>query len=773
LKKFKKILGMVLAVSLAITQIPAGKAAKAADAGAVELHYGQKAVVVEEQTAKIDIDTLEVKLSCYSGAIDKTDGSGQEWPSFNEWVTISFDVTVAGQTKTIDVKGTSYNQEDHTFALEELGIKAGQDFKVEAITWGFGTVGSEPWLFKLSVTVPTAETVASEAVELHSGQKAVVVEEQTAKVDIDALEVKLSCYPGAIDKTDGSGQEWPSFNEWVTVSFDVTVAGQTKTIDVTGTSYNQEDHTFALEELGIKAGQDFKVEAITWSFGTVGSEPWLFKLSIVVPTSSDDSTTPEEKPDTPPAGDDDTPKVGEVQTSAWADVKKLATIIPETTADDNYNTAAVTVECASDVSFNEMCNLNVVVTVNGKAITHTQAGNSWDSGVTSTYDIKNEFAIKKGDTYKVEAYTDSWESHTGSYVFKVSAVLGYEESDVDLEQGKLYYGKKAVVLDTSNAAADCSSLAFEVKCAADTSFNPWTSIEFRVIINSTGYTYTVKGTDESYSNGSIQSCTIDGLGIKAGDCIRVEAITHSWDSASDYVFKLTPKAAEGTFAPSDSEMDELPIVAPSKETPKPSAAPSAEPTTEPSAEPTVEPSAEPTVEPTTEPSTGPTVSPAPEVTPGIEPTAGPTKAPALKKGDEIVKSGNTYEVASASAKTVKYVNVENTKKSTVTIPATIKTTVNGKSVTYKVVGIEDNAFKNDKSLKKVTIGSNIKTIGKNAFSGCSKLKTIIIKSTNITKVEKNALKGTAKNLTIQVPKKSSFDKLFKNKGNSTIVIKKK
>ena len=787
MKKFKKILGMALAVSLIITQIPmGGQSAKAAAGEAVELHYGQKAVVVEEQTAKIDIETLEVNLSCHPGALDllqpNDKGETQTWVSFNEWVTISFTVTVAGEAKKpIEIKGTSYNQEDHTFSLEGLGIKKGQSFKVEAVTEAYDSVGSEPWIYKLSIVVPTDETPVSEAAELHYGQKAVVVKEQEAKIDIDALEVNLSCHPGALDllqpNDKGETQTWVSFNEWVTISFTVTVAGEAKKpIEIKGTSYNQEDHTFSLEGLGIKKGQSFKVEAITEAYDSVGSEPWIYKLSVVIPTSSDDSettpstspsdepstspsTSPSEEPSTPPSGDDDTPVVGEVQASNNT-TKKLATIIPETTADANYNTAAVTVQCASDVSFNEYASLYIAVTVNGKEYTHTQAGESWSMGVTSTYEIKNEFSIKEGDTYKVEAYTYSWpdadrgESPASSWVFKVSATLGYEASNVNLELGKLYCGKKADVLETSEASAACSSLEFEVKCAADTSFNPWVTIEFTVIINSKARTYTVKGTDESYSLGSTHSCTIDGLNIQAGDLVCVEALTYSWDSASDYVFKVTAKTTEETFTPTGSKMDILPIVDPSKAT----SAPTTAPTTEPSTEPTDGP-AEPTIAPSTEPTDGPAE---PTVTPSTE----PTDAPALEKGDEITKSGNTYEVSNVSSKTVKSVKVENIKASTVTVPATVKATVNGKSVTYKVTAIAANAFKNATNLKKVTIGSNIKTIGKNAFSGCKKLKTVTIKSTNITKIGNNAFKNVPKTAVIKVPKNKvkAYSKTLKKAG---------
>ena len=60
------------------------------------------------------------------------------------------------------------------------------------------------------------------------------------------------------------------------------------------------------------------------------------------------------------------------------------------------------------------------------------------------------------------------------------------------------------------------------------------------------------------------------------------------------------------------------------------------------------------------------------------------------------------------------------KKASVRIPDTIK--VNG--VTCKVTGISANAFKNNKSLKSVTIGRNVTVIGTNAFYGCKKLSKV-------------------------------------------------
>ncbi len=60
------------------------------------------------------------------------------------------------------------------------------------------------------------------------------------------------------------------------------------------------------------------------------------------------------------------------------------------------------------------------------------------------------------------------------------------------------------------------------------------------------------------------------------------------------------------------------------------------------------------------------------------------------------------------------------KKASVRIPDTIN--VNG--ITCKVTGISANAFKNNKSLKSVSIGRNVTVLGTNAFYGCKKLSKV-------------------------------------------------
>ena len=152
--------------------------------------------------------------------------------------------------------------------------------------------------------------------------------------------------------------------------------------------------------------------------------------------------------------------------------------------------------------------------------------------------------------------------------------------------------------------------------------------------------------------------------------------------------------------------------------------------------------------------------------------------------------------SSAKAPTVSYIKSTNSKAKTITIPDTVK--VDG--ITYKVTSVVSNALANNKKVTKVTVGKNVTSIGKNAFKKCTKLKTVILKSTSLksigsnafygdknlktitiksTKlisksVGKNAFKGTNKKLTIKVPKKkvSSYKKFLGKRGNKNVKVKK-
>ena len=159
------------------------------------------------------------------------------------------------------------------------------------------------------------------------------------------------------------------------------------------------------------------------------------------------------------------------------------------------------------------------------------------------------------------------------------------------------------------------------------------------------------------------------------------------------------------------------------------------------------------------------------------------------------------------------------KKVSVKIPDTIQ--VNG--IVCKVTGIAANAFKNNTSLKTVTIGKNITVIGANAFYGCKnlskiyggsrivnigykaffncgnlssitisgtvrsigklafynckKLRTIVIKSTALSSrnVGTKAFIGTYTRPTVKVPAKqmNTYKKLLRSKGMSSKAIYKK
>ncbi len=112
---------------------------------------------------------------------------------------------------------------------------------------------------------------------------------------------------------------------------------------------------------------------------------------------------------------------------------------------------------------------------------------------------------------------------------------------------------------------------------------------------------------------------------------------------------------------------------------------------------------------------------------------------------------------------------------TLVIPASIKTKINGVTVTAKVTAIAPNAFKGNKKIKSVKMGANVKTIGNNAFMNCTALTTVsmgkgvktvgnsafagckkLTKLTigaSVTKIGNNAFKGCVALTKVTIPKK--------------------
>lgn len=272
------------------------------------------------------------------------------------------------------------------------------------------------------------------------------------------------------------------------------------------------------------------------------------------------------------------------------------------------------------------------------------------------------------------------------------------------------------------------------------------------------------------------------------------------------VIKVTPTVTPSvipTAAPSAKPTTE-PGVEPT-ETPgaEPGVKPTAVPSAEPGVEPTAGPSAEPGAEPTKTPGAGPTAKPTAGSTaePGGKPTAGPSVEPAAeptvtpsaaltetpagepaipkptkkpvvkpaKKGKKLTGSkGAIYKVTSdkKGSPTVEYSAAAKGAKGTITIPAQV--TIKG--VTYKVTSVGASACRNRAGITKVIIGKNVTKIGNRVFSGCKKLKKVIIKTTKLTEstVGSNAFSGISSGVVMKVPesKVKAYRKLFKKKGIS-------
>ena len=120
-----------------------------------------------------------------------------------------------------------------------------------------------------------------------------------------------------------------------------------------------------------------------------------------------------------------------------------------------------------------------------------------------------------------------------------------------------------------------------------------------------------------------------------------------------------------------------------------------------------------------------------------------------KAGTKYVVGGNTYAVTKVGLE-VSF-SKANTKAKSITVPNTIK--VSG--ITYKVISIGANTFKNCKKLTSVTIGTNVAKITNSAFNNCPTLKTVTIKTVKLTKktTSKKAFNKVNKKMVIKVPKK--------------------
>lgn len=137
-----------------------------------------------------------------------------------------------------------------------------------------------------------------------------------------------------------------------------------------------------------------------------------------------------------------------------------------------------------------------------------------------------------------------------------------------------------------------------------------------------------------------------------------------------------------------------------------------------------------------------------------------TKQPTPRAGTLLKNGKNTYKVLNKGS-TVAFTGTKSTAKS-ISVPATI--TYNG--VRYNVTEVSKNAFKNNKKLVTVKLGSNITKIGASAFYGCKRLKNITVSSRKLKSVGKKAFSGIHSKARVKVPssKKKAYKKLLKGKG---------
>ena len=149
----------------------------------------------------------------------------------------------------------------------------------------------------------------------------------------------------------------------------------------------------------------------------------------------------------------------------------------------------------------------------------------------------------------------------------------------------------------------------------------------------------------------------------------------------------------------------------------------------------------------------------------------PPKPELPKKGDKLEKGGFRFQITAfdASVRTVKVLGISGKKKSRLTIPDQI--TINGYNCT--VTAVAPKAFAKNTKLTQVTIGKNVKTIGKQAFAGCTKLKKVTVKGKSLSSVGSQVLKGMSKKGRLYVPKTkyNVYKKLLQKKGKLPKQIK--
>ena len=182
--------------------------------------------------------------------------------------------------------------------------------------------------------------------------------------------------------------------------------------------------------------------------------------------------------------------------------------------------------------------------------------------------------------------------------------------------------------------------------------------------------------------------------------------------------------------------------------------------------------------------TAPPTPPGPTLPGGTQGDGSTAPTPMPIQQGQVYGCGNYYyKVTDLSKLTVEVTGAKNRKQKQITVPNSVL--LDGK--TYTVTSVSASAFKNNKEATSAVIGKQVKRIGKEAFSGCTKLKTVsinsvklksigdkaffnckkltklVVKSKVLKTVGKNALKGVHKKASVKVPAVKLKD--YKNKFN--------
>lgn len=165
----------------------------------------------------------------------------------------------------------------------------------------------------------------------------------------------------------------------------------------------------------------------------------------------------------------------------------------------------------------------------------------------------------------------------------------------------------------------------------------------------------------------------------------------------------------------------------------------------------------------------PKLSPSQSDTKPVKTQQAGSQASKIEKGRTYRSGKLYYTVLSVTNQEVAAARPAKKTEKSSNIPNCVS--ING--VTCSVTEIRASAFQNNKKLRSVTIGKNVRKIGKKAFAGCRSLKKINIKSEKIAKAYPSSIKGIAKTAVINVPNRKikAYKALFGIKKKSGIRMK--